>query len=483
MPRANRMSRKVHFVSLGCPKNRVDSEVMLGLLGQADYRIVPDPDDANVIVVNTCAFIEQSKTESIQTILEMARYKDEGRCDTLLVTGCLAQRYPTELANELPEVDHFLGTSDYPQVVNVLRKREQGLGIAPRSVVGVPDFAGSSDLPRARTQPAYSQYLKVSEGCSNKCSFCIIPTLRGTQKSRTIADLVTEAERLAAAGATELNLVGQDLTAYGFDLPDRPKLTHLLDALSAIEGVRWLRLLYAYPRTFNVQLIEYMAQSAKVLPYIDMPLQHISDPMLRAMKRGVAEKGTRQLIDRLRKAMPNLVLRTTFIVGFPGETDEDFATLEAFVKEYEFDRVGVFTYSQEEGTPAALLPNQVPAEVAIARQERLMKAQKKISKAKLRALKGKTLEVLVEGRSDETDLLLQGRYYGQAPEIDGVVLINDGEAAPGDYVQVKVQQTGDYDLVGKIVGVVEKARVSEAGRAPILAPKQHGRHALPVISG
>lgn len=476
------MSRKVHFVSLGCPKNRVDSEVMLGLLGQADYNIVPDPEDANVIVVNTCAFIDESKAESIQTILEMARYKDEGHCDTLMVTGCLAQRYPVELANDLPEVDHFLGTSDYPKVVDVLRKREQGLGIAPRSVVGVPDFAGSSDLPRARTQAAFSQYLKVSEGCSNKCTFCIIPTLRGLQKSRAIDDLVREAERLVAEGATELNLVGQDLTAYGFDLPDRPKLNQLLDALAAIDGVKWIRLLYAYPRTFNVQLIEYMAKSDKVLPYIDMPLQHISDPMLRAMKRGVGEKGTRALIDRLRAAMPHLVLRTTFIVGFPGETEEDFEVLLKFVEESKFDRVGVFTYSQEDGTPAALLPNQVPHDIAVQRQERLMKVQKKISKQHLRGLKGKTIEVLVEGPSDETDLLLQGRYYGQAPEIDGVVLINEGEASPGDYVQVKIVQTGDYDVVGKIVGVSQKAKTASAGRVATAAPRHHGRSALPIVT-
>lgn len=284
------MSRRVHFVSLGCPKNRVDSEVMLGLLGQANYEIVPEPDNADVIVVNTCAFIDQAKAESVQTILEMARYKDEGNCDTLMVAGCLSQRYPKELADEMPEVDHFLGTADYRSVVDILRKRESGIGIAARTQVGIPDFAGSSTLPRARTQPAYSQYLKISEGCSNKCAFCIIPTLRGLQKSRGIDDLVIEAERLAKAGATELNLIGQDLTAYGFDLPGRPKLTHLLDALSGVSGVKWLRLMYAYPRTFNTELIRHIADSPKVLPYIDMPLQHIADDMLRGMKRGVGEK-------------------------------------------------------------------------------------------------------------------------------------------------------------------------------------------------
>ncbi len=458
---------------------------MLGLLGEAKYDIVPEPDNADVIVVNTCAFIDQAKAESVNTILEMAKYKENGNCDTLMVAGCLSQRYPEELAAEMPEVDHFLGTADYPSVVKILQKREAGIGIVQRTHVGVPDFAGSSDLPRARTQPAYSQYLKISEGCSNKCSFCIIPTLRGLQKSRPIDDLVREAERLVAGGATELNLIGQDLTAYGFDLPGRPKLTHLLDALSAIEGVKWLRLMYAYPRTFNTELIKHIADSKKVLPYIDMPLQHVADSQLRAMKRGVAEKGTRALLLRLREAMPQLVIRTTFIVGFPGETEEDFRTLYDFVEEFEFDRVGVFTYSQEEGTPAALLEQTVSLQVAEQRQARLMKLQKKISKKKMRALKGKTIEVLVEGPSEETDLLWQGRYYGQAPEIDGSVLINDGVdefgVRPGDYVKVKVHQIGDYDLVGRITGVVERARV-EVAPAPRARERVNLRGSLPVVA-
>jgi ribosomal protein S12 methylthiotransferase len=476
------MSRRVHFVSLGCPKNQVDSEIMLGLLGKAHYDIVPDAEQANIIVVNTCAFIEQSKQESVDTILEMAKLKDDGRCDTLVVTGCLAQRYPEELAAELPEVDHFLGTGDYPHIVEVLKKREDGLGIAPRTLVGVPDFAGSSTLPRARTQPIFSQYLKVSEGCSNKCTFCIIPKLRGLQKSRPIDDLVAEARLLAEQGCTELNLVGQDLTAYGFDLPNKPKLTALLEALSAIDGLRWIRLLYAYPRTFNAELISYMATAPKILPYIDMPLQHIADDLLRSMRRGKAEAGTKLLLDKLKERLPELVIRTTFIVGYPGETDAHFETLYEFVKQYEFDRVGVFTYSQEEGTPASELPNQVPHEIALDRQSRLMKLQKQISKKKLRALRGKTIEVLVEGASEETDLLLQGRYYGQAPEIDGCVLINDGTASPGDYVKVKITQTGEYDVVGKIVAVVQPARHAAAAVAPVNNPTVGGlRSSLPIL--
>jgi ribosomal protein S12 methylthiotransferase len=399
-----------------------------------------------------------------------------------MVAGCLSQRYPKELAEEMPEVDHFLGTADYRSVVDILRKRESGIGVAPRSLVGVPDFAGSSSLPRARTQPAFSQYLKISEGCSNKCAFCIIPTLRGLQKSRGIEDLVIEAERLAKDGATELNLIGQDLTAYGFDLPGRPKLTHLLDALSGVSGIKWLRLMYAYPRTFNTELIRHIADSPKVLPYIDMPLQHIADDMLRAMRRGVGEKGTRALLTRLREALPGLVIRTTFITGYPGETEAHFATLREFIQEFEFDRVGAFTYSQEEGTPAALLTQDVPHEVALARQAELMKLQKKISKKKMRTLKGKTVEVLVEGPSEETDLLLQGRYYGQAPEIDGYVLINDGEAQPGDYVNVKIHQTGDYDLVGSIVSVSQRARVQEAPSANVQKRGTNLRSSLPVLA-
>ncbi len=477
------MSRRVHFVSLGCPKNQVDSEVMLGLLHQSDYQIVPDADEANIIVVNTCAFIDQSKQESIDTILEMAKHKDEGRCDTLVVTGCLAQRYPEELAQELPEVDHFLGTGDYPHIVEVLRKREAGLGMAPRSLVGVPDFAGSASLPRARTQPIFSQYLKVSEGCSNKCTFCIIPKLRGLQKSRPIDDLVAEARRLAAAGTTELNLVGQDLTAYGFDLPGKPKLTALLDGLAEIDGIRWIRLLYAYPRSFNADLISYMAASDKVLPYIDMPLQHIADDILRSMRRGKGEAGTKALLAKLMERLPSLVLRTTFIVGYPGETDAHFETLYRFVEEYAFDRVGVFTFSEEDGTPAATLGDRVPHEVALERQARLMKLQKQTSKRKLRALRGSTLEVLVEGPSEETELLLQGRYFGQAPEIDGCVLINDGTANPGDYVRVKITQTGEYDLVGHIVSAVQPARHDPRSSAlPARNPSIGGmRNSLPIL--
>lgn len=477
------MPRRVYFVSLGCPKNRVDSEVMLGLLEQARYEIVPEPEQAHVIVVNTCAFIDQSKTESVDTILEMAEYK-QGQCDTLVVTGCLAQRYPQELATELTEVDHFLGTGDYPKIVEVLAKREQGSSaVAHRTVVGIPDFAGSASLPRARTQAIHSQYLKISEGCSNTCAFCIIPTLRGQQKSRDMEDLVLEAKRLADEGTTELNLIGQDLTAYGFDLPGKPKLTALLERLSAIDGIHWLRLLYAYPRTFNADLIRYMAQAEKMLPYIDMPLQHIADEMLRAMRRGKAEAGTRKLLETLKTSLPQLVLRTTFITGFPGETEAHFKTLHDFVREYEFDHVGVFTYSQEEGTAAALMPDQVPHELALERQAILMSTQKKISRKKLARLKGKTLEVLVEGVSEETDLLLQGRYYGQAPEIDGNVLINDGEASAGDYVRVKVTQIGDYDVVGKITDVIARARHQMPRKTAAMAnPMGNGlRGSLPII--
>jgi len=478
------MPRRVHFISLGCPKNRVDSEVMLGLLNQAQYEFVENPQDAHVIVVNTCAFIEQSKTESVDTILEMAEYKDAGSCDTLVVTGCLAQRYPEELSQELPEVDYFLGTGDYPKIVEVLKHREQGTGSMPKTLVGVPDFAGSSSLPRARTQAAFSQYLKISEGCSNVCSFCIIPTLRGKQKSRTVEDVLKEARMLAEQGATELNLIGQDLTAYGFDLPQKPKLMTLLESLSQIEQVRWIRLLYAYPRSFNLELIRYMAQAPKVLPYIDMPLQHISDRMLRLMRRGKAEQGTRDLIETLRKEMPNLVLRTTFITGFPGETEEDFKTLYQFVQDFEFDRVGVFTYSQEEGTPAATMSNQIPHELALERQGLLMELQKKISRKKLRTLKGQTLEVLIEGPSEETDLLLQGRYFGQAPEVDGHVLMNDGQANPGDYAMVKIHQIGDYDVVGKIVSVhapaqiiTQPSQLMMSGNKMLMSPLSH----LPIV--
>ncbi len=491
-------ARTVHFVSLGCPKNRVDSEVMLGHLVQDGFQIVDDPGDAEVIVVNTCGFIDSAKEESVDTILELARFKSDGKCKTLVVAGCLSQRYAPELAREIPEIDHFLGTGNFEQIGTLLaggsvtkrgrlpilgdlapdgvgHQRERG-HLRPRAVgrsalipyrhdpqpgvartvsIPDPDFTITANSPRVRTWPLYSAYVKIAEGCSNTCAFCIIPKIRGAQRSRPIADVVTEVERLAQDGTVEINLIAQDLCAYGRDLRPRQTLAELLRALNQIgertEHPFWIRCLYAYPKGLTHELMEVMASSLHVLPYLDIPLQHIADPILRRMRRGKGGAATRQLIHRLRQTIPNLTLRTTFITGLPGETAAEFDELCAFVEEARFERMGVFTFSPEEDTPAATMSGQVDPEVALERRNRLMELQRGVSRVQQRALVGRTLEVLVEGVSSETDLLLQGRHRGQAPDIDGVTYINAGTASPGDVVRVRVTQASDYDLVGGIV--------------------------------
>ncbi|RMG19643.1 MAG: 30S ribosomal protein S12 methylthiotransferase RimO [Deltaproteobacteria bacterium] len=442
------MGKKVHLVSLGCPKNRVDSEVMLGTLRQQGYEVTSDADDADVLVVNTCSFIGPAKEESVEAILELAEVKARREGRKLVVTGCLAQRYGEALERELPEVDHFLGTGAFLKIAEVLG--------GPRALIGRPELRYDADTPRVRSTRGGSAYLKVAEGCDNACAFCIIPTLRGPQRSRPVEDLLREAERLVAGGVRELNLVAQDLTAYGHDLPDRPHLADLLARLTEVEGLRWIRMLYAFPRPLPERFFECWIQSPKVLPYIDMPLQHVTPRMLERMRRprnmDLVRRQLETFRERVGEAKGGFVFRTTFIVGHPGETEADFAALCDFVRECRFDRVGVFTYSDEEGTAAFDQDEKVPGEVAEARRAHLMEIQREIAREKNRALLGRTVEVLVEGASEETDLLLQGRYWGQAPEIDGQVYINRGEAAPGSLVPVEITEAADYDLVGGIPG-------------------------------
>jgi ribosomal protein S12 methylthiotransferase len=438
-------SPSLYLLSLGCPKNRVDSEIMLGTLLDRGYRLVDEPHDAEVILINSCAFIGEAKQESIDAILEHAQYKETGKCKSLVVAGCLTQRYADVLQSEMPEVDYFVGTSAYPRIAEIIR------GERDRAVIPDPDYIADSHTPRRNSMPRWTAYVKISEGCDNKCTFCIIPTLRGLQRSRPIADIVEEANRLAAAGAQELNLVAQDLTAYGHDLPGRPKLHELLQAMKDVP-VRWIRLHYAYPRDFPDALIDTIANQPNVAKYLDMPLQHISDPVLRRMKRGRDAAWVRKLVKKLRDRIPDLTFRTSFIVGFPGETDEQFHELCDFVEEQRFERVGVFQFSREEGTPSYDLDGQLPQRVKAQRQKKLLSLQRKISKAHQKALVGKTVDVLIEGVSDETDLLLEGRWMGQAPEIDGKVYVNRGEAAAGQIVPVEIEQAGDYDLVGGMAG-------------------------------
>jgi ribosomal protein S12 methylthiotransferase len=438
--------KRVHFVSLGCPKNRVDTETMLAGLPDARYTITADADQADVVVVNTCAFVEEAKVESVDTILEMARKKEAGKLEKLVVTGCLSQRYPEELARELPEVDHFVGTNDLNLVTEILDGRT-----GTRVVVGNPDRRDFDwDAPRYNSMGGYMAYLKVAEGCSNTCAFCIIPTLRGPQRSRSIESIVAEAEALAGQGVVELNLIAQDLTAYGYDQRPRSSLTRLLEKLVEVKGIRWIRLLYAYPRSFPKGLIEMLASEEKLTPYVDMPIQHISDNVLKRMRRGTNGDTIRRRIAELREQVPGLTLRTTLLVGYPGETQEDFDQLLEFVREARFERMGAFAYSREEGTPSHDLDGQLPQMVRTARLEELMYTQRDIARVHNETWVGREVDVLVEHRSTESELVWVGRTAQQAPEIDGVTYLGSTEeAAPGVIIRARVTQSTDYDLLAE----------------------------------
>ena len=459
----------LYLLSLGCPKNRVDSEVMLGSLLNEGYQLVDEPAEAEVILINSCAFIGEAKQESIDAILEHARLKETGRCKALVVAGCLTQRYADVLQQEMPEVDYFVGTSAYPRIAQILK------GERDRAVIPDPDYIADSRTPRRNSMPRWTAYVKISEGCDNKCTFCIIPTLGGLQLSRPIANIVADAERLVAEGAVELNLVAQDLTAYGHDLPGRPRLHELLQALAQVKA-RWIRLHYAYPRDFPEPLIEALASQPNLARYLDMPLQHISDAVLRRMKRGRDAAWVRKLVRRIRDRVPDLTFRTSFIVGFPGETEEQFQDLCDFVEEMRFEKVGVFQFSREEGTESYALDGQLPQRVKAQRQKKLLGIQRRISKQHQQALVGRTLDVLVEGVSEETELLLEGRWMGQAPEIDGKVYVNRGQVRAGEIVPVRIEQAGDYDLVGGIVGADGPAQQLGAVRPAPQRPR------FPILS-
>ncbi len=443
------MTYKVSLVSLGCPKNLVDAEVMLGHLPAERYQIITDESKADIIIVNTCSFIQDAKEESIQTILEVADYKKQGNCKLLAVTGCLPQRYREELAAEMPEVDLFMGTGDAPRIAELIA---QALGDEQQiDAVGLPDYLYDHSTPRVKSSPHYSAYVKIAEGCANHCSYCVIPRLRGTLRSRTIPSVVEEVRRLVSQGVKEINLIAQDVTAFGAEREDGSNLVALLRELVTIEELPWLRLLYAYPDGIDEELIDLIASEDKICNYLDVPLQHIDDGILSHMNRRVDEAGTRALIDRIRERIPDVTLRTSFIVGFPGESQEQFDKLLAFVREGHFERVGVFRYSREEGTPAAALPDQVPERTKKSRYSKLMKAQARISFRRNRELVSHIEPVLVEGYSEETDLLLQGRSVRQAPDVDGMVYITDGQANVGDIVELRITDSSEYDLIGEIV--------------------------------
>jgi len=446
---SDKNNRKVSLVSLGCPKNLVDAEIMLGSLTKIGYEVTTDEKEAEVIIVNTCSFIKEAKEESVDTILDLADRKHDARCQLLVVSGCLPQRYQEELAKELPEVDIFIGTGDYPRIAEIIAEhQEKGEQLC---YTGNPEFIYNDELPRLPSSPYYTAYLKIAEGCSNRCAYCIIPTLRGAFRSRPLESVVAEARQLVAGGVKELNLIAQDITAYGKDLAERPTLEELVRELAAIEEVRWIRLLYAYPDGVTDSLIELIKTEPKVCKYLDLPIQHISDPILKRMGRRSGEAEIRELIAKLRREIPDLAIRTSLIVGFPGETAEDFKKLLEFVEETRFERLGVFCYSREEGTPAADMPDQISERVKRERHKKVMRTQARLSFKRNRELVNSIEEVLVEGYSEETELLLKGRSSRQAPDIDGQVYITAGNANIGDLVRLKVTDSSDYDLIGEII--------------------------------
>jgi ribosomal protein S12 methylthiotransferase len=441
---------------LGCPKNLVDSEVMMGQLKQAGYEITPDAAEADTVVVNTCGFIESAKQESIDAILEAARLKTEGKAQRLIVAGCLVERYRDQLRAELPEVDAFIGTNQVAEITNVCDERTntRSLPVLPIGNQSAT-YLYDESTPRILATPGYSAFIKIAEGCDRPCAFCFIPQMRGHFRSRRFGSILVEAQQLADEGVKELVLVAQDSSRYGEDLGQPDALAHLLRELSHLEGVEWVRVMYTYPTHISDAFLDVLAQEPKAVKYLDMPLQHASANVLKLMRRGGTRASLERLIERVRKRVPGIAIRTTFITGFPGETDEDFEELLAFVRNAEFDRVGVFTYSDEEGTPAFELPNKVDARTAKRRRDRLMREQKRISLRRNRARIGSTVRVLFEGESTETELLWQGRMETQAADIDGCVLINDApedfEPVPGVFVNVLITQAHEYDLIGRII--------------------------------
>ena len=476
------------MISLGCPKNLVDSEVMLGLAQEQGHQLTRDAADADVLIVNTCAFIDKAKQESIDTILEMAEHKKTGACRRLVVTGCMAERYRDELRDQIPEIDAILGTGEVPEIVKAIGNggsKEQdppyGRGVIPllrsngepirsgqtepseawpataslaeaAGEGGLPTYLYDASTPRLLATPRHYAYVKIAEGCDYKCAFCIIPTLRGKYRSRTHESIVAEAQRLAAQGVRELLLISQDTTFYGIDRGERGALARLLRALNRIDGLEWIRMLYLYPTTITDDVLDAMAESEKVCKYVDLPLQHASDRVLKRMKRPGTRASYERLLDRIRQRVEGVTLRTTFIVGFPGETTEDFAELQSFVEAVRFDHVGVFTYSHEEGTSAHGLDDDVPAPLKRKRQSSLMGLQRRIAARAQRSRIGSRLRILVDGPSAEHDLVLRGRLEGQAPEIDPQVYLTDCDPSaitPGDFLDVEVVGSRAYDLIAR----------------------------------
>jgi ribosomal protein S12 methylthiotransferase len=471
---------KIGFVSLGCPKNLVDSEVMMGMLAQAGAELIPHAEDADVIVVNTCSFIESAQRESVNTILEMARHKGNGRARKLVVAGCLVERFRDEIRKNIPEVDAVVGTGELGNILSaagvapvpaasspfhILPSRPEGDARAAQgrfcreswdgAIHDLPNYLYDEATPRVLATPRHTAYIKIAEGCDHPCSFCIIPQLRGKFRSRRFESVVAEAERLACSGVREITLIGQDTTCYGEDFDLKDGLALLLTKLASIEELQWIRFLYAYPNKVTRRLLETIAAHDKICSYLDVPLQHASPAVLKRMKRGGGADVFLRLIEKTRRTIPGVTLRTSFIVGFPGETDRDFEQLCDFVREAKFDWMGTFAYSDQEGAAAFALAEKLPEREIEQRRRRLMQIQRGISKKKKQALVGKTMETLLEGVSDESDFLLEGRTAMHAPEIDGKVFINEVperlKPESGRFYRCQVSEAHDYDLVARIV--------------------------------
>ncbi|HHO47852.1 MAG TPA: 30S ribosomal protein S12 methylthiotransferase RimO [Desulfobacteraceae bacterium] len=440
--------KRLHLVSLGCPKNLVDSEVMLGCLERDGYTVVPDPAEADLLLVNTCGFIVSAVEEAVDAILRLAEYKRRDPAKMLVVTGCLVQRYGRELRNELPEVDLFTGTDGF-QEIDVLIRRAFADG-SPLLDLRPARFLMDSSAPRRLSTPFFRSYLKITEGCDNRCSYCMIPSLRGNLRSRTINDLVAEARQLEEKGVRELTLIAQDLTAYGKDLRNGTDLPALLEGLLAATRIPWIRLLYLYPTGINAALLALMAREQRILPYLDIPFQHVSDAVLRGMNRPYTGGDLDRLLGRIRSTLPGCAVRTTLMVGFPGEMEEDVEAMTACLEKWRLDHVGLFRYADEEGSPAFLLPGKIGEEEKQRRYDRVMQVQAGVSARCLQKYVGRIEPVLVEGVSRESDLLLEGRTRYQAPDIDGCVYITSGTADPGDIVGVRITEAHTYDLVGEI---------------------------------
>jgi ribosomal protein S12 methylthiotransferase len=440
------MKYKVALISLGCPKNQVDSEVMMGLLKENGFELTGNEKKADIIVINTCGFIEDAKQESIDTILEMARLKEHGNCRLLVVAGCLSQRYGEELMREMPEIDAMVGTTSFPEIIQTINSALEG-----KREINIKDADSEIDegLPKVQSTPKYTAYLKIADGCDNRCSYCVIPKLRGMYRSRRENEIVKEAESLASQGVKEIILIAQDTAGYGKDIYGESRLPGLLRRLCSIQGIEWIRLLYCYPDGINEELIRTIKSQAKVCNYLDMPIQHISDNVLKRMNRRTTGKEIENKIRKLKHEIPDLVLRSTVIVGFPGETQEDFEELLSFIKKGYFDRLGVFAYSREENTPAYNMKGQVPRAIAEKRRDFIMEAQQKISLNKNSLLVGRVVKVLVEGKEGN---YYYGRTYGDAPEIDNQVLFtSEAVVRKGSFAMVKIEHALEYDIIGRVL--------------------------------